>query len=186
MTKTDGLTDVSIVYNCRILKRILRNAVETISSPPKSELEAINNYVTEKVRGKGISQSELLLVSVILSELANYSVDTDLLTRSKTLLASEMIGVKGSELVEKTTRIILLLNNMLVVEDSGSIANDSLPIAPQRLKMILNDIWKWLDSDICYESSFSLVRLCLLRFLGLILKFPSSAFLGQSLSLIHI
>lgn len=91
----------------------------------------------------------------------NRSNSKDEMTKLRTLLASQLIGIREVELVAHEFKSLALLNNLLDIPQADK---QFVPIAPQRLNMIFRSILKWLDSDLAYEPSFSTVRLLLLDF----------------------
>lgn len=173
LTSMDGHSEVVSFYKCRTLHRILSNAVDYVSSSSFDKIVSIDDYISKLVRDKDRQGREFLVASTLLSSFSKFNGVGNTLTKVRTLLASEMIGVKGREMVERTPKAVILLNNMLRVDNDAAFAEDFTPISPQRLRMILNEIGRWFDSDLYYDDSFALARLALLQFFQLILKFPT-------------
>ncbi|CCC69058.1 hypothetical protein NCAS_0C00680 [Naumovozyma castellii] len=161
---------VSFLYKSCILHKILLNKVDSISTSTITDIiPSIEKFVSNSIRSKtanNVSYSKLCLLMSLFEKINS----SDSVTKLRTLLASECIGVRETELVSKTYKTILVLLNMLNISDIGE---NFAPIAPQRLNMILTSIGKWLDSDIAYDPEFSVVRLSLLKLCTSFLKFPS-------------
>ncbi|KAM3162993.1 E3 ubiquitin-protein ligase listerin [Lachancea thermotolerans] len=177
----ENISDVAIVYNCRVLHKMLGNAVDLSSPSDAKELAAIDKFVTERLRAKGSSSREFLMAGTLLLSVSRSDYFTESLTRLRTFLASELIGAKGAEMVNRAPKVTILLNDMLVSEGTRLHNNSYVPIAHQRLRMVLTEIGKWFDSDLCYDESFILLRLSVLKFLISLLKHSSSVSLGSLL-----
>ncbi|KAK5781945.1 hypothetical protein RI543_000598 [Arxiozyma heterogenica] len=172
-------------YKSRIIHRLLMNSLDLVSpSALASKIPLIEKYVSSVIRGKESTDSMYLHSAVILSVVNNYAVD-DSLIKLRTLLSSECIGVRPSELVNKSYKILLLLNNLLEFQETDT--NESfMPIAPQRLTIILKTINQWLDSEIAYDDEFLTLRIGLLRFFSCILSIPQIRTIGDIINNIAI
>jgi len=170
------INDVTTFFKFRVLYRALENENDNISKLALiSFIPSIEKYVTETVRAKDTSTARYLLSSILLSLLSKVP-QHELCTKLRTLLAADCIGIRESELLQKknkTKQSLILLTNMLKLDITSSNTNDFVPISPQRLNMVIKTIEKWLDSDIIYEPSFIGMRLVLLNFFSLIMKYPS-------------
>ena len=172
-----GNHPVATFYKSRVLFKLLQNEVDTVSRSTLTKfVPNIESSVSKVLRSKEGGQQDLLLqCSILLFLLKRLSTDESL-TKLRTLLASQCIGVNASDLLKENNRTLqslILLGNVLQVDLGETDAGDFVPIAPQRLNMMLNTFCKWLDSDVIYEVEFSTARLALLRFCSLMLKLPS-------------
>ncbi|SCU94622.1 LANO_0E07404g1_1 [Lachancea nothofagi CBS 11611] len=179
LTTTEDMSAVSVLFNCRILKKILANAIDC-SSPSVIENSGIEGFLLKTVRNKAVSDGELMIAATVLSSITRYNT-CESLSKTRNYLASELIGTRDSDLIEKTPKIMILLNNMLQLETDSDVSDSFHAIAPQRLKMILNDIERWFGSDLWYEDSSSLLRLALLVFFRSLLEHPSSSVLATTI-----
>ncbi|SCU93586.1 LAFA_0F17194g1_1 [Lachancea sp. 'fantastica'] len=180
LSKTDGMTPSGSLFNCRILRKLLTNAMDFASSSIFDD-KCIESFIVSTVRDKTAPSSRVLQAATILSSITKFSA-SDALTRTRTYLASEIIGAKLPDNTEKTTTLLILLNNLLKVENYSDLAPNYQPIAPQRLKMILIEIGRWFDCDMWYDDVFSVLRLALCEFFRLLLSIPSSSSLAHSIS----
>ncbi|CCF56659.1 hypothetical protein KAFR_0B03620 [Kazachstania africana CBS 2517] len=161
--------DVVCFYKARVVYKAMLNEVDGMShSALVDNLPAIEKFVTSVIKGNGISSSGYLYCSVVLELLERISEDSAL-TKMRTLISSELIGIKTEELLGGKYRALILLISML---PSGVEDADFVPIAIQRLNLILNSIGSWLDSDIVYDSEFTVIRMALLKFFRLLVSFP--------------
>lgn len=169
--KSESTYPSVIFYKYRILHKILLNEADLISHTSfNNYVLPIEKFVTSLLRSKEENSSAYFLASVILSSLQKFG-KSEVLLKLRTVLASECIGVGATDVIKKTHKSIILLNNLL---DFGIDAIDGvMPIAGQRMNMILNSINKWLDSDLAYELEFIGTRLSLLKFVTSLLKFPA-------------
>ncbi|GAV50326.1 hypothetical protein ZYGR_0U01820 [Zygosaccharomyces rouxii] len=160
-----------ILYKYRILHKILLNEVELVSQASFNNcVRPIESFVTSVVRGKDENSNAYFLASVILSSLQKFGSSESFL-KLRTVLASECIGAGATDVIKKTHKSIILLDNLLDFETESN--EGVIPIALQRMNMVLNSMNKWLDSDLAYEREFSATRLSLLKFLTSSLKFPA-------------
>ena len=175
---------VSSYFKFRIVRKVLINEIDTISSTTlESFIPSIEKYVTQSVRSKYVDSSRYMLSSILLSLLAKVPENASV-TKLRTLLAADAIGVRESELLEsknRTKQSLTLLAGMLQI-DSGAIdTNEFIPIAPQRFNMVIKTIEKWLDSDIIYEENFMEMRLVLLNFFVSLMKYPTVVDMNASI-----
>ncbi|SMN22059.1 similar to Saccharomyces cerevisiae YMR247C RKR1 RING domain E3 ubiquitin ligase [Maudiozyma saulgeensis] len=179
-----NINDVTTFYKLRVLHRVLENENDQMSKLTLiSFIPKIEKYVIDAVRGKDINPSRYLLSAVLLSLLSEIP-ENETCSKLRTLLAADCIGVRESELLQeknKTKQSLILLLTMLRVDSASVGINDFVPIAPQRLNMVLKTIEKWLDSDIIYEPSFIGMRLILLNFFYLIMKYPAVVDMNEHL-----
>lgn len=181
LVTTDGISELVVFYNCRILYKILTNSIDYISLSKFNDCVTIDRYISAVIRGKDTGDKQMLLAGTLLSTVAKFNTKSVVLDRTRNILAAEMIGVRESDVVNKTFKAIILLTNMLHIEDFDGSSEDFKPIPPQRLNMIISSINRWLDSDICYEESFGIVRLALLRFITSLINIPSVHEMGDSI-----
>ncbi|GAV55232.1 hypothetical protein ZYGR_0AS05560 [Zygosaccharomyces rouxii] len=159
------------LYKYRILHKILLNEVELISQASFNNcVRPIELFVTSVVRSKDENASAYFLASIILSSLQKFA-NSEPLSKLRTVLASECIGTGATDVIKKTHKSIILLDNLLNFETNST--EGVVPIAGQRMNMVLNSVSKWLDSDLAYEQEFSNTRLSLLKFATSLLKFPA-------------
>lgn len=167
---TDSSSTTVTYYHLRILQKILQNEVDSITSASfVRKLPTIERFVTSTIRSKDNSQHNYLLCGIILSAAEKFS-DLEICVKLRNILASECIGVKENELLEKSYKNIILLSNLL--QSQGSIESPP-PIPYQRLNMMLSSLSQWLDSDLAYDSGFAQVRLSLLKLCSLLARTPS-------------
>lgn len=163
-------------YKIRVLQRVIQNDVESAStSAITSLIPQIEKYVSGTVRSKEFSRIRYLVSSAILTAFSSFS-NQEALSKLRTLLAAECIGIRESELLQSSNRTLhtlILLSNILEVNGSSVDISTYIPIAPQRFSMILKTVDKWLDSDIIYEPAFIGVRLALLKVFSSVLRFPA-------------
>ena len=166
------------LYKFRILSKILLNEAESISQASfNKHIPSIEAFVGSVIRSKKENSQDYLLVSIIFASLVKFQ-NSEPLTKLRTILASQCIGASTSEFVNEGYKAIILLNNLLT--HGSDTANDVLPIAPQRLNMVLRTVSGLLDSDLVYQEEFGVVRLSLLSFLNLLLRFPAIKEVGSS------
>ncbi|CAI1681836.1 hypothetical protein SEUBUCD646_0M03850 [Saccharomyces eubayanus] len=166
---------VYFFYYSRILYKILLNGMDTVSSAKLNELlPSVEKHITKTVRNQKSSDNDYLLCAILLLVFNRANAKNEM-TKLRTLLASQLIGIRENELVDREFKSLILLNNLLDISDAG---DQFVPIAPQRLSMVFGSIGKWLDSDLAYEPSFITVRLALLEFFTKLLKFEGVRDLG--------
>lgn len=159
------------LYKFRILSKILLNEAESISQASfNKHIPSIEAFVGSVIRNKNENSQAYLLISIIFVSLVKFQ-NSESLTKLRTILASQCIGASTIEFVNEGYRAIILLNNLLT--HGSDTANDVLPITTQRLNMVLKTVSGLLDSDLVYQEEFSVVRLSLLSFLNMLLKFPA-------------
>ncbi|EDO15938.1 hypothetical protein Kpol_480p25 [Vanderwaltozyma polyspora DSM 70294] len=163
---------VVLYYWSKALFELLLNAVDSISiSKLKGLLPTLEKFISKTIRSKSNEELEysFMVSAVVLMSLEKFT-NSEEFTRLRTLLASELIGTNGTELVNSGYKSVILLTNLLHVNGAK---DDFTPIAPQRLNMVINSISKILDTDLIYEESFSVVRLSILNFFDQLLRFPA-------------
>ena len=175
---------ISSYFKFRIIRRALINEIDTISSSTlESYVPSIEKYVTQSVRSKTVDTSRYMLSSILLSLLAKVPENASV-TKLRTLLAADAIGIRESELLEsknKTKQSLTLLADMLQIDNTTTDISEFVPIAPQRFNMVIKTIEKWLDSDIIYEENFMEMRLVLLNLLISLLKYPTVVDMNASI-----
>ncbi|CDR47087.1 CYFA0S28e00496g1_1 [Cyberlindnera fabianii] len=144
---------ITSFYTVRLLKHILSSLVDLESASTISELD-IDKYTRTELRSK--SKSSLLLFCTVISTLSPFLCD-EKYDRVKNLVSSELIGLRPSEIIDSGVTKLTVLTNFM--RDLG----DGMPLQPQRFNMIVQDINKWLDSDVAYEPEFTIVRIQLLN-----------------------
>lgn len=166
-------------FKSRILYRILINEIDVASRSTIAEvIPKIEKFVSSTVRAKESTDCMYFKSAVILAVLNSIGAD-DSLKKLRTLLSSECIGVRPVELVNKTYKVVILLNNLLSFEGT-EIEESFVPIAPQRLTMILKNITQWLDSDIAYDEEFAITRIALLKLFKSLLSISCIRFMGNT------
>ncbi|AJS83941.1 AGA_1a_G0044640.mRNA.1.CDS.1 [Saccharomyces cerevisiae] len=166
---------VYFFYYSRVLYKVLLNSIDTVSSTTLNGLLAsVESFVTKTVRDQKSTDKDYLLCAILLL-MFNRSNSKDEMTKLRTLLASQLIGIREVELVDQEFKSLALLNNLLDIPQADK---QFVPIAPQRLNMIFRSILKWLDSDLAYEPSFSTVRLLLLDFFTKLMRFEGVRDMG--------
>ncbi|SCU84684.1 LADA_0D03180g1_1 [Lachancea dasiensis] len=170
LTKTEGLSAVALLFNFRILKQMLVNAIDCAA--PTVITADIEKYIMTTVRKNMSDAGGLMKVATFLAAVVRFN-NCEPLSKIRNYLASELIGARGSELTTRVPIILILLNNMLKLDSNVVIDPSYFPIAPQRLNMILSEIGKWIESDLWYEDCCAVLRMALLEFFGALLTFSS-------------
>ncbi|CAI4048799.1 hypothetical protein SKDZ_13G3740 [Saccharomyces kudriavzevii ZP591] len=166
---------VYFFYYSRVLYKVLMNGIDTVSSSKVNEfLPLIENYITKTVRNQKSTDKDYVLCAILLLVFNRANCEGEM-SKVRTLLASQLIGIGEMELVDREYKSLILLNNLL---DTPSGDDKFVPIAPQRLNMVFRSIGKWLDGGLAYESSFITVRLVLLEFFTKLLRFEGVRDLG--------
>lgn len=166
---------VYFYYYSRVLYKVLLNGIDTVSSATLNGLLAsVESHVTKTVKNRKSSDKDYLLCAILVL-VFNRSNSKDEMTKLRTLLASQLIGIREVELVDREFKSLVLLNNLLDIPEADK---QFVPIASQRLNMIFRSILKWLDSDLAYEPSFSTARLLLLEFFTKLMRFEGVRDLG--------
>lgn len=145
-------------YNNRVLKAILTNLSQKQSTAKIAELD-IDKFVKSGIRSK--DTASILLLTTVLSTLGTILADSSY-ERLRNLVGSELIGLKSSEINTDGIKKLTILNNFI---NFGDVDESFEPFQVQRFNMIVNEINKWLDSDVAYEPEFVFVRLQLLQLL---------------------
>lgn len=180
---TDGLFTVDTAkgnyvfffYYSRVIYKVLLNSSDTVSSAKLNGLlPLVESHVTNTVKKQESTDKDYLSCAILLS-VFNRGNSKDAMTKLRTLLAAQLIGIGEVELVNREFKSLVLLNNLLDIPDAD---NSFVPIAPQRLNMVFRSMLKWLDSDIAYEPDFVTVRLVLLEFFTKLMKFEGVRDLG--------
>lgn len=173
-----------LYYHCRVLLKILMNSIDYISLKNFDQTTTIETYVLNTIRNKNNSDPEVLFCSTLLLSFTKFSAVSTILTKLRTILCSELIGISDSELDTKMFKHIFFLSNLLKVENMDDVKVDFMPISPQRLNLIVKSIDRWLDNGISYNKEFASIRLALLTFLTELIKFPSILTVGHMLPLL--
>ncbi|AAS50713.2 ABL058Cp [Eremothecium gossypii ATCC 10895] len=176
------VSDSSAVYNCRILKRMLLNSIDYTTLNQFNEQVRIEKFISGIIRNTSSSAMDYLYATTIISACSKFSAESPMFVKLRTMLVAELIGKNSTDLVNGSWRLLILLDNILQVETSIMHSDSFQPITPQRLVMFVRTIFQWLDSDVCFEESFSVVRLCLLHLLISMLQINSIRSLGSSLT----
>ncbi|KAH3673502.1 hypothetical protein WICMUC_003608 [Wickerhamomyces mucosus] len=135
-------------YKLRILISILNNF-----EPIQDQLD-LEPYIKSKLRSKDINDI-LRLITI----LTNVDLSISKYERLRNLVGSELIGLRPNEILSQGLSRLILLNRF--IENS----KNEEPLQPQRFNMIINELNKWIESDISYESDFTNLRIVLLKFL---------------------
>lgn len=166
----DMSSSVITFYSFRIIYKILLNALDSLTVTSFDRLlPLIEQYTTSVVRRKNSDAHGYIMTAVILSAIENFS-HGESLGKFRNLLASECIGAKESEVYETTYKVVILLNIML---KNTSVNESLIPIAPQRLIMMLKTVSEWLDSEMAFDPRFSIMRISLLKMLSSLLMIPA-------------
>lgn len=167
-----------LFYQTCVLAKLINNNVDNVSNSSLQQIvPRVEKFIASVIRSKVISNSECLKSSLLLFILEKLNSSSEL-SKLRTLIASELIGLKTQDVTDNKYKILLLLNNTLLLE---SPSEDFIAIAPQRLTMIFKSINQWLDSDIAYEPEFIDVRLALINFFSLLVKIPGSVKMTPSI-----
>ncbi|AET41242.1 ubiquitin-protein ligase RKR1 Ecym_7418 [Eremothecium cymbalariae DBVPG len=165
-------------YNCTVLRKLLLNSVDYITHSRFKELPSVDAFLLDVVRGKEVSSVQKLQANTLLASFSKFAGCSEKLDRTRNMLAAEIIDVDSESATEKYF-IVILLTNLLKVESLDNDGASFVPIAQQRLNMVINSMYKWLESDISFENSFCNVRLSLLEFIAELLKFLSVLTMGK-------
>lgn len=177
-TLLDASSPTVTFYKYRILHKILLNEVDSISNSFFTRVApSIEAYISSVVRSKENSEQNYLKAAILLSAFEKFD-DHETFIKLRKFLASECIGNIKKDSIQKTSKSIILLDNLLTSNKNSDLP---IPVAPQRLNMILNSISEWLDSEFAYEPDFAIMRLSLLKFFRLLLRFPSVTNTGTKL-----
>ncbi|KAK6197859.1 uncharacterized protein RJT21DRAFT_88800 [Scheffersomyces amazonensis] len=144
-------------YSARVLKACLDNVFEEMSVKQFEEL-AINFNALLSIP---------LKLAAILSSCTKF-INHSKLDRIRNYVAAEILGVKGeSKILTDGLKWITLCLNFFHGDDTDTVGVEVIP--PQRLNLVLNQLTKWLESSLAYETSFISVRVQICRLLiGLI------------------
>ncbi|CDK28435.1 unnamed protein product [Kuraishia capsulata CBS 1993] len=147
----------------RVLKRALGKLVENTSVISFESLD--------------FNWAKLLKMPLVISAFVSSSpkfLTSAKLERARNQVASELIGLRGNEiLVKGLTNLTLLID--FISFDFVSEVSPSFTVAPlNRWVMVLNNLNNWLDSDLAYEPEFLTLRLQLLNFCCVYLNRASS------------
>lgn len=107
-----------------------------------------------------------LKLSIILSGLKCLLGSTKF-ERIRNFVVAEILGVKSdNQILTDGLKWIVLSINFLEITDQH--ITDIIP--ERRLNMALLQFEKWLDSDVCYDEAFTVIRCQLIKFLTLVQK----------------
>lgn len=148
--------------------RLIRFVLSSFTPSTKVLELDIDGYVRSTIRSKSVVDQ--LIFQTVLSTMTQFLNDAKF-ERSRNLIASEMLGLRPTEIVSVGASKLLSLNNFLAVED---VSDKFQPIDPRRLNMIVNEFVKWLDSDVSYEPEFGKIRLLLIQLLQTLCSLPFS------------
>ncbi|AGO10398.1 AaceriABL058Cp [[Ashbya] aceris (nom. inval.)] len=176
-----NVSDSGALYNCRVLKRMLLNSVDYVSLNQFNEEVSIEKFIIGIIRNTATSARDYLYATTIVSSCTRFCAESPMFVKLRTMLVAELIGKNSTDLVNGSWRLLILLDSILQVEPSVMRSDTFQPITPQRLVMLIRTFFEWLDSDVCFEESFSVVRLCLVHLLTSMLQIDSIRSLGSSL-----
>lgn len=145
-------------YHGRLLKFILSDLFNKQSPTRIGEL-GIDAFVKSRIRD--LNPTSVLTLTAILSTLGT-TLSESTYERLRNLVGSELIGLRSSEINTIGLMKLTILNNFINFDVMDASFE---PFQVQRFNMIVNEINKWLDSDVSYEPEFVFVRLQLLQFL---------------------
>ncbi|CAM9021799.1 unnamed protein product [Wickerhamomyces anomalus] len=155
---TNTESQILAFYHNRLLKFILSDLFNKQSTTKISELD-LDKYVKSGIRD--LRPISVLTLTTVLSTLGAILSDPAY-ERLRNLVGSELIGLRSSEINTAGLMKLIILNNFINVDD---VDPEFEPFQVQRFNMIVNEINKWLDSDVSYEPEFVFVRLQLLQML---------------------
>lgn len=155
---TNTESQILAFYNNRLLKFILSDLFNKQSTTKISELD-LDKYVKSGIRD--LRPISVLTLTTVLSTLGTI-LSEPAYERLRNLVGSELIGLRSSEINTAGLMKLIILNNFINVDD---VDPEFEPFQVQRFNMIVNEINKWLDSDVSYEPEFVFVRLQLLQML---------------------
>ncbi|SCU92061.1 LAMI_0E08592g1_1 [Lachancea mirantina] len=174
----EGCQKSAFFYRCVIVHKLLNNSLDFLTTTEFDREFDLMPYV-RKVLRSDVDSRERVLASAVISSFEKFRNKSQQTERLRTFLASELIGVRDAELSRQVPLILTLLNSLLAVDDHGESKDHSVtPIAPQRLRLIFNQVSDWLDGPI-YE--FYPLRITLLDFLSRLFDYPSLLSFGHSL-----
>lgn len=152
-------------YKSRILFSILNDLKSKQLGFNNSKIDLLNfeKFIKTNIRLK--DNNKLLIFITIIFSITEF-LNSSQFERLRNLIASELIGLKSSEILTNGLNKLTVLNNFLVNNE-----NDESPLQPQRLNLIINEINKWIESDISFEENFSVLRIQIMKFLNLLLNF---------------
>lgn len=140
-------------YNSRLFRKVILRSSGNISLQQFETLDInFNNLVSYPLK-----------LAAVLSGFARFATKSKKFDRIRNLCAAEILGVKSdSQILSQGLRWLTLSINFLNVDLDD--AEDYEAIPPQRLGMILNQLSKWMESDMSYDDSFIVIRIQLSRF----------------------
>lgn len=143
-------------YIGRLMKLFLDNLVE---------METIQSFESNIAINFNKLLSHPLKFSVIISSLSNFFFKSNKFERIRNYIAAEILGVKSdTQILDEGLKWLTLVINFFNVDRSDIGNNEVIP--SHRLAMILNQLSKWLESDISYDESFIKIRCQMARFLS--------------------
>ncbi|ODV65769.1 hypothetical protein HYPBUDRAFT_128913 [Hyphopichia burtonii NRRL Y-1933] len=158
----DGYTKEHF-YNCRLLRSILDKFSNNMSL---SNFESLNIDLNKLV-------SYPLKCAAVLVAFSKFTTESTKFDRIRNFVAAEMLGVRSEEhiLTQGLKWLTLSINFLNVDLEDG----EKYEFIPQhRLAMVINQISKWLESDIAYDESFIVMRTQISRLFTGLLKLNSS------------
>jgi hypothetical protein len=167
LLSVDESNQVLAFYKARLLLVVLNSlkSKQTGFNINEVDLLKFDKFIKLSIRSKDVD-SILKFIAVIssISEL----LPNEKLERTRNLIGSELIGLRSSEILDNGLAKLTILNNFLIIDESD---DEYTPLQPQRLNMILNELNKWVDSDISFEEGFEVLRIQLLKTLNLLVTF---------------
>lgn len=159
ISKGSGLTNF-LIYSARLMKIYLDNLVE---------LETFQSFEADIVINFNRLLSSPLKLSVVLLSFSKFFFKSNKFDRIRNYLAAEILGVKSdTQILDDGLKWLTLVINFFNADLNELDRYEVIP--SHRLALILNQLSKWLESDISYNESFISVRCQIARFLNALLR----------------
>ncbi|CUM51847.1 unnamed protein product [Debaryomyces tyrocola] len=155
ISKGSGLTNF-LIYSARLMKIYLDKLVE---------LETSQSFEADIVINFNRLLSSPLKLSVVLLSFSKFFFKSNKFDRIRNYLAAEILGVKSdTQILDDGLKWLTLVINFFNADLNELKRYEVIP--SHRLALILNQLSKWLESDISYNESFITVRCQITRFLN--------------------
>lgn len=154
-SKGSGLTNF-LIYSARLMKIYLDKLVE---------LETFQSFEADIIINFNRLLSSPLKLSVVLLSFSKFFFKSNKFDRIRNYLAAEILGVKSdTQILDDGLKWLTLVINFFNADLNELERCEVIP--SHRLALILNQLSKWLESDISYNESFITVRCQIARFLN--------------------
>lgn len=155
ISKANGLTNFQI-YSARLMKIYLDKLVE---------LGTFQSFEADIAINFNRLLSSPLKLSVVLLSFSNFFFKSNKFDRVRNYLAAEILGIKSdTQILGDGLKWLTLVINFFNADHNELEKYEVIP--SHRLALILNQLSKWLESDISYNESFITVRCQIARFLN--------------------